>query len=277
MGAKPPARSKPGTKTAAAKAASNAEFFTPEYLERRRRIMARRSGFEGMDDLNPKAPAGHADGIRTSTWLTQSVKHTHRKHAMNISPQDVIDVLVAAGVKNWVLMGLHGYVGYLPEPRATQDVDVMVPFGQRKRAAKAIREAWPGLVEVELSQAVRFMDPNDLHPNGQPKPVIDLMLPWGEFQAAILKDYVVTDEETQHRIPRLEAALASKYAALVSRYRDRDRKEYDAGDFRRMVRANYDRIDRDDLRRLADRIWHGAGEEIDRFVEIAMGDEPFPV
>jgi len=43
-----------------------------------------------------------------------------------------------------------------------------------------------------------------------------------------------------------------------------------------MVRANYDRIDRDDLRRLADRIWHGAGEEIDRFVEIAMGDEPFP-
>jgi hypothetical protein len=217
MGAKPPARSKPDAKRAVAKAASNAEFFTPEYLDRRRRIMARRSGFKGIDDLNPKAPAGHADGIRTSTWLTQSVKHTHRKHAMNISPQDVIDVFVAAGVKNWVLMGLHGYVDYLPEPRGTQEVDVMVPFGQRKRAAKAIREAWPGLVEVELSQAVRFMDSN------------------------------------------------------------RDRKEDDAGDFRRMVRANYDRIDRDDLRRLAYRIWHGAGEEIDRFVEIAMGDEPFPV
>ena len=273
MGVRPQARAEP----AAATTVSNADFFTPEYLERRRQIMARRSGFKGMDNLNPKAPAGHADGIRTSTWLTQSVKHTHRKHAMNISPQDVIDVLVAAGVKNWVLMGLHGYVGYLPEPRATQDVDVMVPFGQRKRAAKAIREAWPGLVELELSQAVRFMDPDDLHPNGQPKPVIDLMLPWGEFQATILKDYVITDEETQHRIPRLEAALASKYAALVSRYRDRDRKEYDAGDFRRMVRANYDRIDRNDLRQLADRIWHGAGEEIDRFVEIAMGEEPFPV
>ena len=44
-----------------------------------------------------------------------------------------------------------------------------------------------------------------------------------------------------------------------------------------MVPANYDRIDREDLRLFAERIWYGAGEEIDRFVEIAMGDEPFPV
>ena len=63
---------------------------------------------------------------------------------------------------------------------------------------------------------------------------------------------------------------------MVSRYRDRDKKEYDAGDFRRMVRANHDRIDRDDLRRLADRIWEGAGEEIEQFVEIAMRDGRFP-
>ena len=101
---------------------------------------------------------------------------------MNVSPQEVIDVLVAAGVKNWVLMGLHGYVGYLPEPRATQDVDVMVPSGQRKLAAKAIRQAWPGLIVRELSQVVPFMDPNDLYPNGQPKPVIDLMLPGASFR-----------------------------------------------------------------------------------------------
>jgi hypothetical protein len=273
MGTKP----QPPSRPPAAKSVSTAEFFTPEYLERRRRIMARRSGFQGMDDLNPKTPAGHADGIRTSTWLTQTIKRTHRKQAMNVSPQEVIDILVAAGVKNWVLMGLHGYVGYLPEPRATQDVDVMVPHGQRKRAVKAIRQAWPGLIVCELSQVVRFMDPNDLNPNGQPKPVIDLMLPWGEFQATILKKYVIIDKETQHRIPRLEAALASKYASMVSRYRDWDRKQQDAVDFRRMVRANHERIDRDDLRRLADQIWEGAGEEIDRFVEIAMRDEPFPV
>ena len=62
---------------------------------------------------------------------------------MDIKPQDVIDVLIAAGVKKWVLMGLHGYVGYLPQPRATQEVDVMIAHSNRKRAVKAVREAWP--------------------------------------------------------------------------------------------------------------------------------------
>ena len=70
-----------------------------------------------MDNLNLKDPTGHAGGVRTSTWLTQSVKHTHRKHAIIISPRDVILVLVATGMKNTALSGLHGYVGYLPETR----------------------------------------------------------------------------------------------------------------------------------------------------------------
>jgi hypothetical protein len=121
------------------------------------------------------------------------------------------------------------------------------------------------------------MDPQDKYPNGEPKPVIDLMMPWGKFPETILKEYVVTDEETQHRIPRLEAAIASKYAAMISVHRDADKKEYDAGDFRRLVRANHDDIARGDLRRLANEIWEGGGEKILRFLDIALGDEPFPV
>jgi hypothetical protein len=205
--------------------AASADFFTAEYLERRRQAMARYTGWQGADDLDPKCPSSHACGVQTSTRLTRQFRQTHRQRAMDISPQAVIDVLVAAGVKNWVLMGLHGYVGYLPDPRATQDVDVMVPSRQRKRAVKAIREAWPNLIVCELSQVVRFLDPEDRTPDGQPKPVIDLMLPWGKFQETILKEYVVIDEETRHRIPRLEAALVSKYAAMLSDFRDRDKKE----------------------------------------------------
>jgi hypothetical protein len=175
-------------------------------------------------------------------------------------------------------MGLHGYVGYLPMPRATQDVDLMVPSTQRKRAVAAIRNAWPALVVRELSQVVRFLDSQDLDPQGQPKPVIDLMLPcWGKFQQTILKQFVTVDAATGHRIPRLEAALVSKYAALVSQHRDWDMKEQDAGDFRRMVRANHQRIQRDELRRLADEVWEGGGAEIDRFLEIALSDQPFPI
>jgi hypothetical protein len=257
--------------------ATSAGFFTPEHLERRRQAMAKYTGWEGVDDLDPKAPAGHARGVRTSTRLTQQIKRTHRKQAMDIAVQDVIDVLVAAKVKGWVLMGLHGYVGYLPDPRATQDVDVMVPYSQRKRAVKAIREAWPELLVRELSQVVRFMDSQDCYPDGQPKPVVDLMFPWGKFQETILAQFVIIDEETQHRIPRLEAALASKYASMISQHRDREKKEYDAGDFRRMVRANHERINRDDLRRLADEVWDGGADEVEQFLEIALSDQPFPV
>ena len=257
--------------------ATSIDFFTPEHLERRRQAMAKYTGWKGVDDLNPKVPAGHARGVRTSTRLTRQIKRTHRKQAMDIAVQDVIDVLVAAEIKGWVLMGLHGYVGYLPEPRATQDVDVMVPYSQRKRAVKAIRQAWPELLVRELSQVVRFMDPQDCYPDGEPKPVIDLMLPWGKFQETILAQFVVVDEETQHRIPRLEAALVSKYASMISQHRDRDKKEQDAVDFRRMVRANHDRINRADLRRVADEVWDGGADEVEQFLEIALSDQPFPV
>jgi hypothetical protein len=174
-------------------------------------------------------------------------------------------------------MGLHGYVGYMPEPRATQDVDVMVPYNSRARAKKAILARWPGLVVRELSQVTRFADPADPDPQGKPKQVIDLMHPWSPFQELILKEYVVVDDTTQHRLPTLEAALASKYAAMVSPYRAYDDKEQDAVDFRRLVKANSNGIRETDLRRLADLIHEGGGADIVRFVQIALADQPFPI
>jgi len=258
----------------------NAEFFSPAYLERRRRALVQieqLAGFQGIDQLDPKLPAGHAHAIRTSTRLTSDFRRHHRRGAMDITPQDVIDVLQSAGVKNWVLMGLHGYVGYMPDPRATQDVDVMVPSSERPRARKAIAAHWPALVVCELSQVTRFLDPTDVDAEGHPKPVINLMHPWSPFQELILAEYVIVDEPTQHRLPTVEAALVSKCAALLSPYRDRDKREQDAVDFRRVARANRDRLRHDDLRRLAALGWEGGADEIGRFVQIALSDEPFPI
>lgn len=259
---------------------TNAEFFSPAYLEKRRLAiekMEQAAGFHGIDDFDPKLPAGHAYAIRTSTRLTSDFRRQHRKGAMDITPQDVIDVLTSAGVKNWVLMGLHGYVGYMPDPRATQDVDIMVPYSARARAKKAIAARWPGLVVRELSQVTRYLDPADLDQQGQPKPVLDLMHPWSPFQELILKEYVIVDDQTQHRLPTLEAALVSKYAAVISPYRDRDKREQDAVDFRRLARANRGNIRADDLRRLAALVWEGGADDIERFVQIALSDEPFPI
>jgi hypothetical protein len=252
------------------------EFFSPAYLERRRRAMAECSPAD-LDEGDPKLPAGHAYAVRTSTRLTSDFRRVHRKGAMDITPQDVIDVLNAAGIKDWVLMGLHGYVGYMPDPRATQDVDVMVPYNARPRATKAIAARWPNLIIHELSQVTRFLDPNDINPEGKPKPVVDLMHPWSPFQEVILKEHVIVDKATGHRLPTVEAALASKYAAIVSPFRDREKKDYDAGDFRRLVRANHEQLRIDHLRRLGGLIWEGGADEIERFVEIALSDEPFPV
>jgi hypothetical protein len=103
------------------------------------------------------------------------------------------------------------------------------------------------------------------------------MHPWAPFQELILKEYVVIDKATQHRLPTLEAALVSKYAAMLSPFRDREKKEYDAGDFRRLTKANRDRIREDDLRRLAGLVWEKGADEIGRFVEIALSDQPFPI
>ena len=95
------------------------EFFTPAYLENRRRalmVLGEAAGFRGIDQFDPTLPAGHAYAIRKSTQLTSYTKRHQRKAAMDITPQEVIDVINAAGVQNWVLMGLHGYVGYMPNP-----------------------------------------------------------------------------------------------------------------------------------------------------------------
>ncbi|MEX2142782.1 MAG: hypothetical protein WD894_26235 [Pirellulales bacterium] len=254
----------------------NAEFFTPAYLEQRRRALAQLPGPEGMDELDPRGPAGHAYAIGKSTWLTSEFRRQHREGAMDITPQDVIDALNAGGVKDWVLMGLHGYVGYMPDPRATQDVDVMVGYSSRARAKKAILARWPALIVRELSQVTRFADPADVDAEGKPKQVIDLMHPWSPFQELILNEYVIVDKATQHRLPTLEAALVSKYAAIISQYRDRGKKEYDAGDFRRLVKTNSERIREDDLRRLARLVWENGADEIIRFIELAIAEQPFP-
>lgn len=195
---------------------------------------------------------------------------------MDVTPQEVMDCIESAGVTNWVLMGLHGYVGYMPMPRATQDVDIMVPYSQKKKACKAIAARWPMLVVRELSQVVRFMDPSDPDPDGNPKPVIDLMLPWGEFQKTILLDHVLIDPVSGNRIPTVVAAIVAKYAAVVSPFRAWMDQQQDSIDMRRIMKANDRQIDREELSALANQVWEGGGEEIQRYLELALKDQPFP-
>ena len=249
---------------------------SPEFIAARKAAMSR-TDFSGLDAGDQTSPCGHANGLRVSTRLTTDYRSTWRKQSMDVKPSEVMDCLREAGVKNWCLMGLHGYAGYLPMPRATQDVDVMVPRNQKKKAVKAIQERWPQLEKEEFPPVVRFYDPGELDRDGNRVPVIDLMLPWSPFQESILKEHVVVDETTGDRHPTAEAAIVSKYAALISPSRKLDRKEQDASDLRRLIVAVYTECDTERIQALASKVWEGGSEDILRFIDCALNEKPFPV
>ena len=62
---------------------------------------------------------------------------------------------------------------------------------------------------------------------------------------------------------------------MISAMRVFEKKQQDSVDFRRMVRANCDRIDREILRKLAEEVWPGGADEVERFIEQTMRDEAF--
>ena len=196
---------------------------------------------------------------------------------MDIRPSEVMDCLRDAGVQNWCLMGLHGYVGYLPMPRATQNVAIMVPHSQKRKAVKAICDRWPLLEKEEFEPVVRFYDPGELDRDGNKVPVIDLMLPWGIFQEAILRDHVLTDHATGDRYPAVEAAIVAKYAAMISPTRRLARKDLDAADLRSLILTNHLDLDLAAIQALAGLVWEGGSEEILRFIDCALNEKPFPV
>ena len=85
------------------------------------------------------------------------------------------------------------------------------------------------------------------------------------------------DEATGHRIPTIEAACASKFAALVSPYREWERKQQDAVDFRSIMLPNIDRIDRLVLKELGDLVYPDGGKELLEYLQLAIDRKPFPV
>lgn len=249
-----------------------------EFLAARDAAMARvTAGYQGVDATDPQTPSGHAEGIRTSTWLTSDYRKNYRSDAMDITPNDVVECLVKAGVEQWVLMGLHGYVGYLPMPRATQDVDVMVAIEEKEKAVGAIQSGWPKLQAKELSVVVRFADPADCFADGSPKVVVDIMLALEPFYETILNHHVVIDPKTGHRHPSIEAAIVSKYSAMVSPNRKLAKKSIDAGDLRVLIEANLASIDQDKLFALACEVWPGADADMKDIFHRAVNDLPFEV
>lgn len=206
------------------------------------------------------ASSRHRRALGISSELTQIYRRMYKPAAAMISPEDVIRILNRAKVK-FILMGTHGISGWRGEPRATQDVDVLIRKSHHRKAIRAVQKAYPDLVLEELPAVTRFLDPLDQ------KPVIDLMKPEEDLYQEVFSNSVRVGKT--HFVPNLEMALASKYAAMSSEYRESEKKHLDAADFISMVKFHYDEIARDMIFSLGEMVKNGGGAEIQNLIEEA--------
>jgi hypothetical protein len=203
--------------------------------------------------------------MNLSDELRNSWRRTHRPDAMFIDARDVIQVLNEAGVR-FVLMGAHGIAGWRDEPRATQDVDILVQKRYQRKAVAAIREEYPDLIVQDFPVVTRFLDPTTK------KPVIDLMKPLERIHQRVFKNSIPIGDT--HRIPDLEMALACKFAAMISSNRQEAKKHLDAGDFIEMVLLNLEDIELKKLRKLGDMVYEGGGAEVLSMIEAVRAGRP---
>ncbi len=134
---------------------------------------------------------------------------------------------------------------------------------------RTIQAAFPKLEMHDTPVVTRFTDPY----NG--KPVIDLMKPNDELLKVAFR-FSLSVAET-HRVPQLELALVTKFAAMVSPNREQAKKLVDAGDFVDMVVENLPAIDEEKLRTLANKVYRRGGTEIIQLVRDVEADRPIRI
>lgn len=193
----------------------------------------------------------HVASFETSNMLC--------RNAGMLEPKQILEVLIGAEIE-FVLVGAHGIGGWTGEPRATQDVDVVVRSGHHKKAIQAVRKAFPELKFKDLPLVTRVYLPET------EQVVLDLMKPTQPVCKAALKHCASVGK---YRVPTLEMAIVMKFAAMVSPHRAIERKYTDASDFILMVKKNRSAIHRSTLAKLANLVYVNADAEILKLVDDA--------
>ena len=202
----------------------------------------------------------YRDSIATSTALSALYV------TGMVTPFEVISVLNAEGI-DFMLIGAHAIVDWMPEARATKDVDVLVATRHHKKATCALLAAFPQLEADDMPVVTRLRDV-------QTRKILIDVVKQNEplFRVALKHVRPATVEGQPYRIPSLEMALAMKFAPMVSPNREDVKKLLDAHDFIVMVRANPD-IDLIKLAELGDFVYPGGGKEIVEKVRQARAGE----
>lgn len=148
------------------------------------------------------------DNISTVDMLSESqMRQIGRKF---ISAQDLDAVLNNAGI-DYVLIGAHAIGKLTGEPRATQDVDIIIHDGDFSRAIKAILGQYPSL----YADGSRIKDGDD-------NVVVDILTDKNP-----LFRYVMSSGQ----IPDAETILVMKFVSGTSPLRRKDKRFQDKADF----------------------------------------------
>lgn len=199
----------------------------------------------------------HRQALRISSELTRWFRREREPDMQWVTPEGVIAALHHAKI-NPVLMGTHGLAGYRSEPRATQDVDVLVTKKDVQKAVRVLEEAYPYLEVYHGSVVVRLVNPATL------KPMIDVMKPTSQLMRLVFRHTVRIGKT--HRIPQLEMGLVSKFAAMTSPNRRDEKRMVDIGDFIDIVKHNRAALDLEKLEYLAQFGQSGGGKRILRII-----------
>jgi hypothetical protein len=166
-------------------------------------------------------------------------------------------------------VGAYGLSGWTKEARATEDVDVVVPAKQVKKAVAALCAAFPDLEPVDLPVVVRLRDPKS-H-----EVAIDVLKPLQQPYCEVFRHtHTVGSGALSYRVPSLEMAILMKFAAMTSLYRAEEDKHMDAHDFIRMVKLN-PKLDQDELAELGTLLYPEGGKDVLELARRARAGEAF--
>jgi hypothetical protein len=187
-----------------------------------------------------------------------------------ILPQDVIRVLNDAKIR-FVLVGAYGLAGWIRDPRATQDVDVVVAERQVQKAVRVLLAEFTNLEAVDLPVVVRLRE------REAGKVFIDVMKPVQPPYRQIFKHtHEVRAAGQEYRVPSLEMAIVTKFSAMTSLYRADEDKYQDAHDFILMVKNNPG-FDREKLVELGSLMYEDGGKDVLELARKALAGEKLNV
>lgn len=216
--------------------------------------------FKGV--IERPSPLSFDQSVALSSQLSKipMVGHEQPGEVIRVAPEDVVPVLIAQKI-DFMLVGAYGISGWLMQPRATQDVDVLVRTMDRGKTASALLQKYSDWA-VEKCPQVWRLGKND-------QVLVDIMLTNSPLHKRVFKEFAFTVVSgTKVKVPKVECAITMKFSAMTGHYRRQEKKYLDAADFVSMINKNK-KLDLDLLHELAELQYSGAGAELLKYVEEA--------